>query len=104
MEKMQFFVDKESANPHERRSQIIIIFGTIVAYLLKICGKNSVKRSAPFFTISALNSSPLMLPKPHLMVISCETCDAIAINVPKFLEFQNYVNVVGAGNQTICRI
>ena len=40
-----------------------------------------------------------MLPKPHLMVISCETCDAIAINVPKFLEFQNYVNV-GAGNQT----
>ena len=47
---------------------------------------------------------------PHLMVISCETCDAIAINVPKFLEFQNYVNV-GAGNQTtytgnhtICRI
>ena len=40
-----------------------------------------------------------MLPKPHLKVISCETCDAIAINVPKFLEFQNYVNV-GAGNQT----
>ena len=60
----------------------------------------TAKRSAPFFTISALNSSPLMLPKPHLMVISCETCDTIAINVPKFLEFQNYVNV-GAGNQTI---
>ena len=36
------------------------------------------------------------------MVISCETFDAIAINVPKFLEFlefQNYVNV-GAGNHT----
>ena len=33
------------------------------------------------------------------MVISCETFDAIAINVPKFLEFQNYVNV-RASNQT----
>ena len=27
---------------------------------------------------------------------------AVAINVPKFLEFQNYVNV-GAGNQTFIR-